>query len=144
MGTYVCRPADAERKWILVDAEGQTLGRLSTFVARALMGKHRPRYTPFLDTGDFVVVINADKVRLTGRKRDTKVYHWHTGYPGGIRNVPAGRLLKSRPDRVIEWSVRGMLPKGSLGRRLATKLKVYSGPDHPHAAQRPEKATLPA
>ena len=144
MGTYVCRPADAERKWILVDAEGQTLGRLSSFVARALMGKHRPRYTPFLDTGDFVVVINADKVRLTGRKRDTKVYHWHTGYPGGIRNVPAGRLLKSRPDRVIEWSVRGMLPKGSLGRRLATKLKVYSGPDHPHAAQRPEKATLPA
>jgi large subunit ribosomal protein L13 len=144
MGTYVCKAADAERKWVVVDAEGQTLGRLSTHVARVLMGKHRPTYTPFLDTGDFVVVINADKVRLTGRKRDTKFYYWHTGYPGGIHNIRADRLLRERPDRVIEWSVKGMLPKGSLGRRLGTKLKVYRGPHHPHAAQKPETMTIPA
>lgn len=127
-----------------MDAEGATLGRLSTFVARALMGKHRPIYTPFLDTGDFVVVINAEKVRLTGRKREKKLYRWHTGYPGGLKEVPAGRMLRKRPARVIEWAVRGMLPKGPLGRRMARKLKVYAGPDHPHAAQSPRKVAIPA
>ena len=112
MSTYVCNPKQAPRKWILVDADGQTLGRLSTFVARALMGKHRPAYTPSVDTGDFVVVINAEKVRLTGRKTENKMYRWHTGYPGGLKQVPAGRMLKSHPERLIEWSVKGRLPKG--------------------------------
>jgi large subunit ribosomal protein L13 len=144
ISTYVCKDAESRRKWILVDAEGQTLGRLSTFVATVLMGKHRPEYTPFLDTGDFVVVINAEKVHLTGRKLDDKMYRWHTGYPGGLKQVPASRMLKERPARLIEWSVKGMLPKGSLGRRLGMKLKTYVGPEHPHQAQRPEKVTIPA
>ena len=144
MRTYVCNPGTADRKWIVVDAEGKTLGRLSTFIARAIMGKHRPTYTPFADTGDFVVVINAEKVRLTGRKLDQKLYRWHTGYPGGLKEIAAGRVLKEKPERVIEWSVRGMLPKGSLGRRLGMKLKVYAGPDHPHQAQKPEKVAVPA
>jgi large subunit ribosomal protein L13 len=144
VSTYVCRPKEALRKWILVDADGQTLGRLSTFVATVLMGKHRPTYTPFIDTGDFVVVINAEKVRLTGKKLENKMYRWHTGYPGGLKQVPAGRMLKSHPERLIEWSVKGMLPKGSLGRRLGTKLKAYRGADHPHAAQKPEKVEVPA
>jgi large subunit ribosomal protein L13 len=144
MATYVCRPGTADRKWILVDAEGQTLGRLSTFIARAIMGKHRPTYTPFADTGDFVVVINAAKVRLTGRKLDRKIYRWHTGYPGGLKEIAAGRVLKEKPTRLIEWSVRGMLPKGSLGRRLGMKLKVYAGAEHPHQAQKPERVAVPA
>ena len=144
MKTYVCKQADADRKWIVVDADGQTLGRLSTFVARILMGKHRPAYTPFADTGDFVVVVNAGKVRLTGRKLEKKMYRWHTGYPGGLKEVPAGKMLKARPTRVIEWSVKGMLPKGSLGRKLGTKLKVYAGPQHPHQAQKPETLAVPA
>ncbi|HEU4403614.1 MAG TPA: 50S ribosomal protein L13 [Candidatus Polarisedimenticolia bacterium] len=144
MATYVCKPADAERKWIVIDAEGQTLGRLSTFVARAIMGKHRPTYTPFTDTGDFVVVVNAEKVRLTGRKHEKKFYRWHTGYPGGLKEITAGRVLKEKPTRVIEWSVKGMLPKGRLGRRLGMKLKVYVGPQHPHQAQQPEKVSIPA
>lgn len=144
MSTYVCKPKDAQRKWLLVDADGQTLGRLSTFVATVLMGKHRPTYTPFIDTGDFVVVINAEKVRLTGKKLENKMYRWHTGFPGGLKEVPAGRMLKSHPERLIEWSVKGMLPKGSLGRRLGTKLKAYRGADHPHAAQKPEKVEVPA
>ncbi len=130
--------------WILIDADGQTLGRLSTFVATALMGKHRPGYTPFLDTGDFVVVINAAKVRLTGKKVDQKLYRWHTGYPGGLKAIAASRMLREKPTRVIEWSVKGMLPKGRLGRRLGMKLKAYPGPDHPHGAQRPEKVKIPA
>jgi large subunit ribosomal protein L13 len=144
VSTYVCKPKDAQRKWLLVDADGQTLGRLSTFVATVLMGKHRPTYTPFIDTGDFVVVINAEKVRLTGKKLENKMYRWHTGFPGGLKEVPAGRMLKSHPERLIEWSVKGMLPKGSLGRRLGTKLKAYRGADHPHAAQKPEKVEVPA
>ena len=144
MSTYVCKQAEADRRWVVVDAEGQTLGRLSTFVARMLMGKHRPQYTPFADTGDFVVVVNAEKVRLTGRKLDQKMYRWHTGYPGGLKEVAAGKVLRTRPTRVIEWSVKGMLPKGSLGRRLGMKLKVYAGPEHPHQAQKPDKVAVPA
>jgi large subunit ribosomal protein L13 len=144
MRTYVCKQAEADRKWVMVDADGQTLGRLSTFVARILMGKHRPVYTPFADTGDFVVVINAGKVRLTGRKAEKKLYRWHTGYPGGLKEVPAGKMLKAHPTRVIEWSVKGMLPKGSLGRKQGTKLKVYPGPHHPHQAQKPETLAVPA
>lgn len=143
MATYVCKPADAERKWIVVDAEGKTLGRLSTYVARVLMGKHRPTYTPFVDTGDFVVVINAAKVRLTGRKAETKFYRWHTGYPGGLKQIAAGRVLKEAPTRLVEWSVKGMLPKTRLGRRQGMKLKVYPGAEHPHQAQRPAPAVIP-
>jgi large subunit ribosomal protein L13 len=144
MSTYVCKPEEAARRWVLVDAEGLTLGRLSTFVAGRILGKHRPGYTPFVDTGDFVVVVNAGKVRLTGRKHERKIYRWHTGYPGGLKQQAAGDMLRARPTRVVEWSVKGMLPKGRLGRRLGMKLKVYAGPDHPHQAQRPEKVDLPA
>jgi large subunit ribosomal protein L13 len=144
VATYVCKPSEAQRKWILVDAEGQTLGRLSTFVAKVLMGKHRPTYTPFIDTGDFVIVVNAEKVRLTGRKMDNKFYRWHTGYPGGLKQVPASRMIAKSPERLIEWSVKGMLPKGRLGRQLGTKLKAYRGPEHPHQAQQPEKVEVPA
>jgi large subunit ribosomal protein L13 len=107
------------------------------------MGKHRPTYTPFIDTGDFVVVVNAEKVLLTGKKKEDKLYRWHTGYPGGIKQVPAGQWLKAHPERVIEWAVKGMLPKGSLGRKLGTKLKAYKGPAHPHQAQQPVKVELP-
>jgi large subunit ribosomal protein L13 len=144
VATYVCKPSEAQRKWILVDAEGQTLGRLSTYVAKVLMGKHRPTYTPFIDTGDFVIVVNAEKVRLTGRKMDNKMYRWHTGYPGGLKQVPASRMIARSPERLIEWSVKGMLPKGRLGRQLGTKLKAYRGPEHPHQAQQPEKVEVPA
>jgi len=144
MSTYVCKQEEAIRNWVLVDAEGQTLGRLSTHVAHVLMGKHRPTYTPHADTGDFVVVINAEKVRLTGRKHEQKFYRQHTGYPGGLKSIAAGRMLKTKPTRVIEWSVKGMLPKGSLGRRLGMKLKVYAGPQHPHQAQKPEIFRIPA
>ena len=144
MATYVCKVTDATRRWIVVDAEGQTLGRLSTHIAHAIMGKHRPTYTPWADTGDFVVVVNAEKVRFTGRKLDQKKYRWYTGFPGGLKEIGARRMVKERPARVIEWSVKGMLPKGRLGRRLGMKLKVYMGPDHPHQAQKPEKVKFPA
>jgi len=143
MGTYVCKPADASREWVVVDAEGQALGRLSTHVARLLMGKHRPAYTPFVDTGDFVVVINAAKIRLTGRKAETKFYRWHTGYPGGLKEIAAGRGRTETPTRLIQRPVEGMLPKTRLGRRQGMKLKVYPGPEHPHQAQRPVQATIP-
>ena len=138
MRTYVPTKEKAERRWLVVDAEGQTLGRISTYVATRLMGKHRPTWSPAVDTGDFVVVVNAEKVRLTGRKLEGKVYRWHTGYPGGLKQVTAGKLLKERPARVLEMAIHGMLPKNRLGRKLRTKLKVYAGPDHPHQAQKPE------
>lgn len=126
-----------QRKWTLIDAEGKPLGRLATQAATILRGKHKPTFTPHVDGGDFVVVINAAKVRLTGRKADNKVYYRHTGYPGGIREVRASEFLKKKPELLISLAVRGMLPKNRLGRDLARKLKVYSGQDHPHAAQRP-------
>ena len=141
MGTYVCKQEEADRKWVVVDAAGQTLGRLSTHVAHVLMGKHRPTYTPHADTGDFVVIINAGKVRLTGRKAEKKFYRWHTGYPGGLKQITARKLIKEKPERVLELAIHGMLPKNRLGRRLRTKLKVYSGPEHPHQAQKPETVT---
>ncbi len=144
MPTTFAKASTVNRKWLLVDADGATLGRLSTWVARALMGKHRPEYTPYLDTGDFVVVVNASKVRMTGRKLEQKKYRWHTGYPGGLKEVEAFRMLQEHPDRIIERSVRGMLPKGPLGKSLGKKLKVYAGPEHPHEAQQPEKITIPA
>jgi len=130
------------RKWYLVDAEGQVLGRLAARVASLLIGKHKPDYAPHVDMGDHVVVVNAEKVHLTGRKRTAKIYRWHTGYIGGLREVRADEMLRTRPERVIEWAVQGMLPKTRLGRAMARKLKVYRGSAHPHAAQRPEPLVL--
>jgi large subunit ribosomal protein L13 len=127
-----------DRKWFLVDAQDQVLGRVATRVATILRGKHKVTFAPHLDHGDHVVVINAEKVHLTGRKMTDKQYQWHTGYIGGIREVSAERMLKTHPERVIEWAVQGMLPKGRLGRAMFKKLKVYRGADHPHAAQKPE------
>jgi len=144
MRTYVPKKESVERRWLLVDAEGQTLGRLSTFVATRLLGKHRPAYSPAVDTGDFVVVVNAAKVRLTGKKLEQKIYRWHTGYPGGLKQVAAGKLLRERPTRVLELAIHGMLPKSRLGRKLRTKLKVYAGSDHPHRAQKPETVKISA
>ena len=127
-----------ERKWYVVDADGKVLGRLATRVARILTGKNKPEWTPHVDCGDHVVVINAAKVKVTGRKLEQKVYRRHTGYPGGLKEVTLGKLLAERPERVIEEAVHGMVPKGRLGRRMVTKLKVYPGADHPHAAQKPQ------
>jgi large subunit ribosomal protein L13 len=126
------------RKWYVLDAEGKVLGRLAARVASLLIGKHKPIYAPHIDVGDHVVVINAAKVHLTGQKRTDKVYRRHSGYIGGLREITADTMLKTHPERVIEWAVSGMLPKTKLGRAMAKKLKVYGGSDHPHAAQRPE------
>ncbi|GIW40138.1 MAG: 50S ribosomal protein L13 [Candidatus Binatia bacterium] len=126
-----------ERRWYLVDAQGKTVGRLATGIARILRGKHNPSFTPHVDCGDFVVVINAAGLRFTGRKAEQKLYRRHSGYPGGLRAVTAGRLLQVRPERVLRDAVEGMLPKNRLGRRLTSKLKVYPGPRHPHEAQKP-------
>lgn len=137
MSTPIPKEREIERRWHVVDAEGQVLGRLAARVATILRGKHKPIFTPHLDVGDHVIVVNAEKVHLTGRKLRDKVYRWHTGYIGGLREVRAERMLKTHPERVIEWAVEGMLPKNRLGRALARKLKVYRGPDHPHQAQQP-------
>lgn len=139
MKTYSAKPADVERKWLLVDAEDVVLGRLATVVANHLRGKHKPIYTPHIDCGDHVIVVNADKVKLTGRKRTDKVYYRHTGYPGGIKSQTAEEILDGRfPERVVEKAVERMIPKGPLGRAQIRKLKVYAGSDHPHEAQKPE------
>lgn len=137
MSTHIVTPDQITRQWYLVDAEDQTLGRLASRVAQILRGKHKPIYTPHLDTGDHVVVINAEKVALTGRKMDQKVYYRHSGYPGGLKGEPIKRVLARHPERVIEDAVRGMLPKGKLGRAMYKKLRVYAGSDHQHAAQQP-------
>jgi len=126
------------RRWLVVDADGRPLGRVASRVASLLRGKHRPDFTPHQDAGDFVVVINAAKVKLTGNKLEDKAYHRHTDYPGGIRTTTAGKLMQSRPERLVEMAVRGMLPKNRLGRQLFNKLKIYRGAEHPHAAQKPE------
>jgi large subunit ribosomal protein L13 len=136
--TYMAKPLEVERKWYVVDAEGQTLGRLASEVASILRGKHKPEFTPHVDTGDFVIVINADKIKLTGKKLTDKIYYRHSLYPGGLKATPAGEMLKNRPDRLFELAVKGMLPKNRLGRRMFTKLKVYAGTEHPHQAQQPE------
>lgn len=139
MGTYVPKQGDIRRGWWIVDADGLTLGRLSTVVASRLAGKHKPTYATFIDTGDHVIVINAAKVRLTGRKLQQKIYRHHSGYPGGLKEITAAKLLGGKhPERMIETAVKGMLPKGPLGRQMARKLKVYAGTAHPHDAQRPE------
>ncbi len=135
--TQSIRPEDVERRWFVVDAEDVVLGRLATRVATILRGKHRPTFTPHVDTGEYVIVVNADKVKLTGRKLEQKIYHRHTGYPGGIKGISFDKLLKKAPERIIEKAVKGMLPKGPLGRDMYRKLKVYVGSEHKHAAQQP-------
>jgi large subunit ribosomal protein L13 len=136
--TFVATPETRQRGWYVVDAEGKTLGRLATQIADTLRGKRKPEYTPHVDTGDFVVVVNAEKVRVTGDKRAAKRYYRHSGYPGGMRSRTLGEMLERRPEEVIRLAVRGMLPRNRLGRKQLTKLKVYAGPDHPHAAQQPQ------
>ena len=137
MGTYSAKKEDVVRKWFIVDANGKTLGRLASTVATVLKGKTKPIYTTHVDTGDFVIIVNADKVHLTGKKLEQKVYYRHSGYPGGLKSVTAGKLMKTRPESVIEMAVEGMLPKTQLGKQMLTKLKVYAGEKHPHAAQQP-------
>jgi large subunit ribosomal protein L13 len=137
MKTFVATPETRQRDWYVVDAEGKTLGRLATQIADTLRGKRKPEYTPHVDTGDFVVVVNAEKVRVTGDKRNAKLYHRHSGYPGGLRTRTLGEMLERRPEEVIRLAVRGMLPRNRLARQQLRKLKVYAGPDHPHAAQKP-------
>ncbi len=142
MRTFTEKQAEIEREWYVVDAEGQTLGRLASRVAPILKGKHKPTYTPYLDCGDFVIVINAEKVRVTGRKLDQVYYHHHSGYPGGLRSVSLREQLGKHPERVLQAAVRGMLPKNKLGRRMIKKLKVYAGDAHPHQAQQPKPLEL--
>lgn len=142
MKSFTANKDSVERKWVVVDAEGAVLGRLASQIALILRGKTRPTFTPHVDTGDFVVVVNADKIQLTGGKGDKKTYYWYTGYPGGIRGVTAGELLRKKPEQVIKRAVQGMLPKSKLGRDMIRKLKVYAGPDHPHKAQQPTKITV--
>jgi large subunit ribosomal protein L13 len=142
MKTYSAKPHEVDQKWLLVDAEGQTLGRMATAIATRLRGKHKPEYTPHIDTGDFVVVINADKVRVTGNKAKDKIYHSHSGFPGGLKSISFERLLEKAPERVIKQAVKGMLPRNSLGRAMFKKLKVYAGAEHPHTAQQPESVHL--
>ena len=140
--TYVVKQDDVQSDWYVVDGTGQTLGRLATQVARLLIGKHKPAYSPAVDTGDYVIVVNAGKVHTTGRKLDKKMYYRYSGYPGGLRATPLRTMLEKHPDRVIVHAVRGMLPKNRLGRRMLRKLKVYDGPDHPHSAQQPQLLVL--
>jgi large subunit ribosomal protein L13 len=137
MSTYIPKAGDLERKWFVIDAQDQVLGHLAAKAASILSGKAKPSYTPFLDTGDHVIVINAEKVHLTGRKEDDKVYRRHSGFMGGLRETAAGKLRQKHPTRLIEEAVKGMLPKTKLGRAMFGKLKVYAGPDHPHRAQKP-------
>lgn len=142
MKTYRVSGNEIERSWWVVDAENRVLGRLASEVARILRGKHKPTYSPHLDVGDHVIVVNAEKIRLTGNKEDTKRYFRHSGYMGGEKMIPFKRMRERRPERVIERAVKGMLPRGPLGRQMATKLKVYAGPDHPHEAQQPQPLEL--
>lgn len=139
MKTYVAKPQEVEKKWVIVDAEGVALGRLAAVVATRLRGKHKPIFTPHVDCGDNVIVINADKVRLTGNKRDNSLFFWHTGYPGGIKQRSKGQILDGKhPERVVEKAVERMLPKNKLGRQMFKNMKVYAGAEHPHEAQKPE------
>jgi large subunit ribosomal protein L13 len=138
---FVCAE-DVARRWYVVDAEGKSLGRLSTRVAWLLMGKHKPEFSPNADCGDFVVVVNAEKIRLTGKKLTDKKYRWYTGYPGGLKERSAEVMLEKQPQKVVEWSIHGMLPKTSVGKRVFNHLKVYAGGQHPHQAQNPEKIEI--
>ncbi|RDL45790.1 50S ribosomal protein L13 [Marinomonas piezotolerans] len=142
MKTFTAKPAEVRRDWFVVDAEGKTLGRLATEIARRLRGKHKAEYTPHVDTGDYIVVINAEKVRVTGNKAADKNYYRHTGYPGGLRSMSFDKLIDHAPERVLELAVKGMLPKGPLGRAMHKKMKVYAGTEHPHAAQQPQELNI--
>ncbi len=138
MKTFVAKPESVKRDWYVVDAEGKTLGRIATEIARRLRGKHKAEYTPHVDTGDYIIVINAEKVAVTGAKRTDKMYHHHTGYIGGLKSISFDKLIAKKPEMVIETAVKGMLPKGPLGRAMFRKLKVYAGTEHNHAAQQPK------
>ncbi|NDY96041.1 50S ribosomal protein L13 [Wenzhouxiangella limi] len=142
MKTYSAKPQDIRRQWHLVDADGKTLGRLATEIARRLRGKHKPEYTPHMDTGDYIVVVNAEKVHVTGNKLADKMYYRHTGYIGNLKSTNLEKLLASHPDRVIQQAVKGMMPKGPLGRSMLAKLKIYAGGEHPHTAQQPQPLEL--
>ena len=142
MKSYMASPATIERKWYVVDATGYTLGRLASEVAKILRGKNKPIFTPFIDTGDYVIITNADKIKVTGKKLEQKVYYRHSDYVGGIKETTLKEMLNKKPERVIELAVKGMLPKGPLGREMYKKLFVYAGPDHKHAAQKPEVLTF--
>lgn len=138
MKSYMAKPNEIDRKWYVIDAEDKVLGRLATEVATILRGKNKPIYTPHVDTGDFVIIINADKIKLTGKKLEQKQYRYHTGYPGGLKSVSYKRMMDKNPEKAVQLAVKGMLPKNSLGRQMIKKLKVYSGPEHNHEAQQPE------
>jgi large subunit ribosomal protein L13 len=142
MKTFSAKPQTVERDWCLVDATDKTLGRLATQVAHRLRGKHKPEFTPHVDTGDHIVVVNAEKIRVTGKKLEDKMYHWHTGYIGNLKSISLGKLLEQHPERVLENAVKGMLPKNPLGRAMYRKLHVYAGPEHPHTAQQPKSLEL--
>ena len=142
MKPFTAKPAEVRRDWFVVDAEGKTLGRLATEIARRLRGKHKAEYTPHVDTGDYIVVINAEKVHVTGNKAAAKQYYRHTGYPGGLRSMNFEKLIDHAPERVLEIAVKGMLPKGPLGRAMHKKMKVYAGTEHPHTAQQPQALNI--
>jgi large subunit ribosomal protein L13 len=142
MKTYVAKEQDIEKKWFLIDAKDKVVGRLATQIATRLRGKHKPIFTPHADTGDFVVVVNADKVVLTGRKWAQKKYYRHSGYTGGLKEITAEKMLQKKPEDILKFAVKGMLPRNSLGRRQLKKLKIYAGPDHPHQAQQPENLEI--
>lgn len=144
MKTFVATPENRQRDWYVVDADGRTLGRLATQIANALRGKRKPEYTPHCDVGDFVVVVNAEKIRVTGQKETAKLYRRHSGYPGGLRTRTLGEMRERQPEEVIRRAVKGMLPRNRLARKQLTKLKVYAGPDHPHAAQQPKPLEVEA
>ncbi|MCI6689327.1 MAG: 50S ribosomal protein L13 [Clostridiaceae bacterium] len=142
MNSFMANPAKVERKWYVVDATGYTLGRLASEVAKVLRGKNKPVFTPHIDTGDYVIVVNADKIKVTGKKLDQKIYYHHSDYVGGMKETTLREMLAKKPEKVVELAVKGMLPKGPLGREMFTKLHVYAGAEHPHAAQQPEALTF--
>ncbi|MDG2420264.1 MAG: 50S ribosomal protein L13 [Gammaproteobacteria bacterium] len=142
MKTYSAKPHEVDQNWLLVDAEGQTLGRMATMIATKLRGKHKAEYTPHVDVGDYIVVINAEKVQVTGNKSKDKLYHSHSGYPGGLKSISFEKLIEKSPEKIIKLAVKGMLPRTPLGRTMYKKLKVYAGPEHPHVAQCPEALQL--
>lgn len=142
MKTFSAKPAEVQRDWYVVDATDRVLGRLSSEIARRLRGKHKPEYTPHVDTGDYIIVVNAAKIRVTGKKKTDKVYYRHSGYIGGIKSITLDKLLQTAPERAIEHAVKGMLPKNPLGRAMYRKLKVFAGPEHPHVAQQPRPLVI--
>ena len=142
MNSFMANPAKVERKWYVVDATGYTLGRLASEVAKVLRGKNKPVFTPHIDTGDYVVIVNAEQIKVTGKKLDQKIYYHHSEYVGGMKETTLREMLAKKPEKVVELAVKGMLPKGPLGRQMFTKLHVYAGPEHPHAAQKPEALTF--